>query len=113
MHKDPNHPELARESQDVESPPQRSEDSVHFTGRGGVANAYIPTITTGHGAGEQQRQRGSLVGGMLDAQPLSDQGSSKDRTREAIATTAVAVAVAVAARSYTSSDQKEAADLRP
>ncbi|KAF7719042.1 Uncharacterized protein PECH_000224 [Penicillium ucsense] len=40
---DPQHPELARESQDVESPPLRAEQFPHHTGRGGAANAYIPT----------------------------------------------------------------------
>ncbi|KAL2004720.1 hypothetical protein VTN00DRAFT_3248 [Thermoascus crustaceus] len=42
MQNDPEHPEIARESQDVEAPPQRLEEGRHFTGRGGVANAYIP-----------------------------------------------------------------------
>lgn len=42
MHNDPKHPEIARESQDVESPPQRVEDAPHHTGRGGAANAYFP-----------------------------------------------------------------------
>ncbi|KAL2215022.1 hypothetical protein M432DRAFT_154582 [Thermoascus aurantiacus ATCC 26904] len=42
MQNDPEHPEIARESQDVETPPQRIEESRHHTGRGGVANAYIP-----------------------------------------------------------------------
>ena len=41
MHRDPNHPELARESQDVDSPPQRSEDTVHFTGRGNIHFNFI------------------------------------------------------------------------
>ncbi|CAG8079339.1 unnamed protein product [Penicillium salamii] len=36
-------PEIARESQDVESPPLRAQQIPHHTGRGGVANAYIPT----------------------------------------------------------------------
>lgn len=34
MHNDPEHPELARESQDVEEPPVRSEENVQFAGRG-------------------------------------------------------------------------------
>lgn len=42
MHNDPKHPEIARESQDVETPPQRVEDAPHHTGRGGAANAYFP-----------------------------------------------------------------------
>ncbi|PYH99911.1 hypothetical protein BO71DRAFT_368035 [Aspergillus ellipticus CBS 707.79] len=44
IHNDPQHPELARELQDVESPPLRVDEAPHFTGRGGAANAYIPTI---------------------------------------------------------------------
>jgi hypothetical protein len=73
---------------------------------GGVANAYIPTITTG--TGEEQRRRGSLVGGVLDAQSLSDRGSSKDRSGEATAAAAIVVAAGP------STDQKkEVADLRP
>ncbi|OOQ91571.1 hypothetical protein PEBR_08635 [Penicillium brasilianum] len=40
---DPERPEIARESQDVESPPLRAEQYPHHTGRGGAANAYIPT----------------------------------------------------------------------
>ncbi|OJJ43217.1 hypothetical protein ASPZODRAFT_154691 [Penicilliopsis zonata CBS 506.65] len=50
---DPQHPELARESQDVELPPQRQEQGRHFLGRGGVANAYIPPP----GAEEKFRQQ--------------------------------------------------------
>lgn len=40
---DTERPEIARELQDVESPPQRVEEAPHHTGRGGVANAYVPT----------------------------------------------------------------------
>lgn len=60
---------------------------------GGVANAYIPTITTSHGAGEQQGRKESLAGGVLDAQPPSDRSSTKDRTREAITTAAAAILI--------------------
>jgi len=73
---------------------------------GGVANAYIPTIITG--TGEEQRRRGSLVGEVLDAQPLSDRGSSKDRSREA-----TAAAVVVVAAGPSTDQKKEVADLRP
>lgn len=31
---DPEHPEIARESQDVEAPPLRVEEAPHHTGRG-------------------------------------------------------------------------------
>lgn len=34
MHNDPEHPEIAREMQDVESPPLRVEEAPHFMGRG-------------------------------------------------------------------------------
>lgn len=34
MHNDKEHPEIARESQDVEAPPLRLEEGRHFTGRG-------------------------------------------------------------------------------
>ncbi|PTU23517.1 hypothetical protein P175DRAFT_0508187 [Aspergillus ochraceoroseus IBT 24754] len=43
MHNDPDRPEIARESQDVEVPPMRGRETPHHTGRGGAANAYIPT----------------------------------------------------------------------
>lgn len=34
MHNDPDRPEIARESQDVESPPLRAQQIPHHTGRG-------------------------------------------------------------------------------
>ncbi len=34
VHNDPEHPELARESQDVEAPPVRIQEGAHHTGRG-------------------------------------------------------------------------------
>lgn len=34
MHNDRKRPEIARSSQDVESPPQRVEEAPHHTGRG-------------------------------------------------------------------------------
>ncbi|KAJ5239359.1 hypothetical protein N7468_003978 [Penicillium chermesinum] len=39
---DPKHPEIARESQDVESPPLRAQQMPHHTGRGGAANFLAP-----------------------------------------------------------------------
>ncbi|KAL1963521.1 hypothetical protein VTN77DRAFT_8102 [Rasamsonia byssochlamydoides] len=72
MHNDPEHPELARESQDVEEPPMRSEDNVSFAGRGGVANAYIPAIE------ECLLQRTKSNGG----QPTTERTSSKERPKE-------------------------------
>lgn len=34
VHNDPQHPEIARESQDVDMPPQRVGQAPHHTGRG-------------------------------------------------------------------------------
>jgi hypothetical protein len=34
MHNDPERPQIARESQDVESPPLRAQQIPHHTGRG-------------------------------------------------------------------------------
>lgn len=34
VYNDPHHPEIARESQDVETPPLRVEEAPHHTGRG-------------------------------------------------------------------------------
>ncbi|KAI9369306.1 hypothetical protein BJX61DRAFT_536527 [Aspergillus egyptiacus] len=57
MHNDPNHPELARESQDVVAPPMRTPDlAPHHTGRGGAANAYIPTEEEEKKAREEEEQ---------------------------------------------------------
>ncbi|GAM43306.1 hypothetical protein TCE0_047r18013 [Talaromyces pinophilus] len=60
MYNDKDRPELARGSQDVEKPPKRSEESVQFTGRGGVANAVIPTVEeqkAKHTAADPQPER--------------------------------------------------------
>jgi len=43
MQNDPEHPEIARESQDVETPPQRIEESRHHTGRGTLAARILRT----------------------------------------------------------------------
>ncbi|OGM45719.1 hypothetical protein ABOM_005436 [Aspergillus bombycis] len=53
---DPQHPEIARESQDVEAPPLRVEEAPHHTGRGGAANAYIPSPEEEKKAREQEEQ---------------------------------------------------------
>ncbi|KAB8076932.1 hypothetical protein BDV29DRAFT_73148 [Aspergillus leporis] len=53
---DPQHPEIARESQDVEAPPLRVEEAPHHTGRGGAANAYIPAPEEEKRVREQEEQ---------------------------------------------------------
>lgn len=91
MYNDPDHPELARGSQDVERPPQRSEEHVHFVGRGlyfgclstsqrevcsltrdnhigGVANAFIPTTE------EESKNQPQMTG--------AGRPSSKERPEE-------------------------------
>ncbi|KAE8151615.1 hypothetical protein BDV25DRAFT_89297 [Aspergillus avenaceus] len=53
---DPEHPEIARERQDVEAPPLRVEDAPHHTGRGGAANAYVPSPEEEKRVHEQEEQ---------------------------------------------------------
>lgn len=57
MHNDPEHPEIAREMQDVESPPLRVEEAPHFMGRGGAANAYIPSAEEEKRVREQEEEQ--------------------------------------------------------
>lgn len=45
MHNDPKRPEIARESQDVESPPQRVEEAPHHTGRGMFLDRSVPSLS--------------------------------------------------------------------
>lgn len=40
---DPNHPEIARAAQDVDTPVHREDDAPHFYGRGGAANYAKPS----------------------------------------------------------------------
>ncbi|KAJ5540341.1 uncharacterized protein N7503_009319 [Penicillium pulvis] len=67
---DPERPEIARESQDVESPPLRAQQIPHHTGRGGVANAYIPT------AEEEERAR------LQEAELVRVRTQDRDRIKE-------------------------------
>ena len=57
MHNDPDHPELARESQDVESPPLRVEEAAHHTGRGiflpFLFPRFFPTLPMNHSKMDQ------------------------------------------------------------
>ncbi|KAL4741075.1 hypothetical protein BDV11DRAFT_203856 [Aspergillus similis] len=57
MHNDPDRPELARESQDVEAPPIRVQEAPHHTGRGGVANQYIPSAEGERKAREEEEEQ--------------------------------------------------------
>ncbi|KAJ5820448.1 hypothetical protein N7474_006039 [Penicillium riverlandense] len=71
VHNDPGRPEIARESQDVESPPLRAEQIPHHTGRGGAANAYIPSPE------EERRHRQEQ-----EAELKRVRTASKDRVKE-------------------------------
>ncbi|KAJ5115335.1 hypothetical protein NUU61_001094 [Penicillium alfredii] len=73
VHNDPERPEIARESQDVESPPLRAQQIPHHTGRGGAANAYIPTPEEEE-QGEKIRQQ--------EAELMRVRTQSKDRVKE-------------------------------
>ncbi|KAJ5571620.1 hypothetical protein N7535_005280 [Penicillium sp. DV-2018c] len=70
---DPRRPELARESQDVESPPLRAQQFPHHTGRGGAANAYIPT--------PEEEERGKKIQEQ-EAELMRVRTQSKDRVKE-------------------------------
>jgi len=70
MQNDRERPELARGSQDVEAPPQRSEEQVHFTGRGGVANAFIPA------AEEEKKNQHQMTG--------AGRATSKERPKDVL-----------------------------
>ncbi|KAL4782530.1 hypothetical protein BJX76DRAFT_289321 [Aspergillus varians] len=61
MHNDPDRPELARESQDVETPPVRVQEAAHHTGRGGAANQYIPSVEEEKKAREEEEQLRRVV----------------------------------------------------
>ncbi|KAJ6116054.1 hypothetical protein N7523_006471 [Penicillium sp. IBT 18751x] len=74
VHNDPDRPEIARERQDVDSPPLRAEQYPHHTGRGGVANAYIPT------AEEEERARQQAQA--QEAELIRVHTQSQDRFRE-------------------------------
>jgi len=53
---DPNRPELARASQDVEAPVHREKEGPHHYGRGGAANVAKLTPEETRAAEEQQRK---------------------------------------------------------
>ncbi|BCR84491.1 DUF3602 domain-containing protein [Aspergillus chevalieri] len=57
VYNDPERPEIARESQDVETPPLRVEEAPHHTGRGGAANAYVPSADEEKLVREQEEEQ--------------------------------------------------------
>lgn len=103
MHNDKEHPEIARESQDVEAPPLRLEEGRHFTGRGmlfthrqnalwtigktdgcqlitgGVANAVIPTPEEEKHLQEQEQELRRVLTARADSK---ERAVSKERARE-------------------------------
>ncbi|KAL5336290.1 hypothetical protein BJX70DRAFT_373220 [Aspergillus crustosus] len=81
VHNDPDHPELARESQDVDAPHIRvKETQPHHTGRGGAANAYFPTPEDEKKAREEDEQlRRTVTSKSVREQPGRDveEGNNK------------------------------------
>ncbi|KAF2684770.1 hypothetical protein K458DRAFT_417636 [Lentithecium fluviatile CBS 122367] len=60
---DPNHPELARASQDVEAPPHREAEGPHHYGRGGAANIAKPTPEEARAAQEHKQRTEDAAAG--------------------------------------------------
>ncbi|KAL6237165.1 hypothetical protein BDW75DRAFT_204822 [Aspergillus navahoensis] len=78
MHNDPDHPELARESQDVEAPPVRVKEAPHHTGRGGVANQYIPSAEEEKKAREEEEQLRRVITSKSVREPRDiEEGNAK------------------------------------
>ncbi|KAL2821787.1 hypothetical protein BDW59DRAFT_150037 [Aspergillus cavernicola] len=78
MHNDPDHPELARESQDVEAPPMRVQEAAHHVGRGGAANAYIPTAEEKEKAREEEEQLRRVITSKSAREPRDiEEGNAK------------------------------------
>ncbi|KAJ5887634.1 hypothetical protein N7495_007675 [Penicillium taxi] len=63
-------PEIARERQDVESPPLRAQVMPHYIGRGGAANAYIPSV-------EDERLAQEHDAELMRVQTLSNERAKK------------------------------------
>ncbi|KAL4999312.1 hypothetical protein BDV10DRAFT_184474 [Aspergillus recurvatus] len=78
MHNDPDRPELARESQDVEAPPIRVQEAPHHTGRGGVANQYIPSAEEERKAREEEEQLRRVITSKSMREPRDvEEGTAK------------------------------------
>ncbi|KAL4776928.1 hypothetical protein BDW60DRAFT_203028 [Aspergillus nidulans var. acristatus] len=78
MHNDPDRPELARESQDVEAPPIRVQEAPHHTGRGGAANQYIPSAEEEKKAREEEEQLRRVITSRSMREPRDiEEGNAK------------------------------------
>ncbi|KAL3476774.1 hypothetical protein BJX99DRAFT_258108 [Aspergillus californicus] len=78
MHNDPERPELARESQDVQAPPIRVQEAPHHTGRGGAANAYIPSPEEEKKAREDEEHLRRVVTARSTREPRDiEEGNAK------------------------------------
>ncbi|PYI20895.1 hypothetical protein BO86DRAFT_72227 [Aspergillus japonicus CBS 114.51] len=108
MQNDPQHPELARELQDVETPPLRMEEAPHHTGRGGVANAYFPTPEEEKRMREQGEAQLARVK-TQEAQLARVRTQSKDRRKDLEHT---AGAAAVASGALSGSESRPASEER-
>lgn len=63
---DPNHPEIARAAQDVDTPVHREDDAPHFYGRGGAGNLPVKTIEAERKSGEAKRVEGTNGKGFVE-----------------------------------------------
>ncbi|RAL12035.1 DUF3602 domain-containing protein [Aspergillus homomorphus CBS 101889] len=108
MQNDPQHPELARELQDVETPPLRMEEAPHHTGRGGVANAYFPTPEEERRMREQGEAQLARVK-TQEAQLARVRTQSKDRRKDLEHTAGAGPAVSSGALS---SDNRRSSEER-
>ncbi|KAF2749636.1 hypothetical protein M011DRAFT_397576 [Sporormia fimetaria CBS 119925] len=68
---DPLHPEIARASQDVEAPPHREPEGVHFIGRGGGGNVSKKEgtkegVVVDKEGREEGRKSGEGKGGLVE-----------------------------------------------
>ncbi|KAL4907399.1 hypothetical protein BDW74DRAFT_176168 [Aspergillus multicolor] len=78
VHNDPDRPELARESQDVEAPPMRVQEAPHYTGRGGIANQYIPSAEEEKKAREEEEQLRRVITSKSVREPRDiEEGNAK------------------------------------
>ncbi|KAI9701434.1 MAG: hypothetical protein M1820_006525 [Bogoriella megaspora] len=72
---DPEHPEVARAAQDVESPPPREQHGGFHVGRGGAANvAKAETDNSGNTTELQQGEQGLGMGVRRESKGLADRG---------------------------------------
>jgi len=100
---DPNNPELARASQDVNAPPVKEHDGPHHVGRGGAANWAKGDASQAQGTGDKlahekdklKERLGKLSGGVavikIGGASEVEVNEKKDRITDALHATRAAV----------------------